>query len=86
MDAGAGEAGVVDAEPVDVVEDVRVIVPCCNANPDPCCGLIDCNESLDAAIYVTCEQTRTQCESMNGNYEYRPDGSIGCTPAPTTGH
>ena len=82
----AGDAGGVDAGPEDAAEDVHVVVACCNANPDPCCGLLDCNASPDAAIYVVCEQNRTQCEAMNGYYNYQPDGSIGCTPPAVDGH
>jgi hypothetical protein len=79
-EAGAKDGGAPDAGPADAAEDVHVMTPCCNANPDPCCGLIDCSESLDAAIYVTCEHKRTQCEAMDGFYDYQPDGSIGCAP------
>jgi hypothetical protein len=40
----------------------------------------------DASIYVTCEQSLTQCESTNGYYERQPDGSLSCTPASEAGH
>jgi hypothetical protein len=56
--------------------------PCCNADPDPCCPMV-CSGDVgpDAASYVDCEQNRTQCESMNGDYQPQPDGTLGCTQA-----
>ena len=54
---------------------------CCNANPDPCCPMA-CSGGVgpDAAIYIDCEQGRTECEAMNGFYEAQPGGSFVCTP------
>ena len=88
LKADPWNAGPVDAAPADAAEDVVFHFPCCNANPDPCCPIAYCSGGVgpDASIYVTCEQNRTQCESMNGYYEIQPDGSLGCTPTSATGH
>jgi hypothetical protein len=90
VDAGAGptDAAPADAGPTDASDDAPSFLFCCNANPDPCCPIAYCSAGLgpDAAIYVTCEQKRTQCESMNGYYASQPDGSLGCTPTSATGH
>ncbi len=87
VDAGAGpsDAAPTDPGPTDASFSEE---GCCNANPDPCCAIAYCSGGVgpDAAIYVTCEQSRAQCESMNGYYVSRPDGSLGCTPSSATGH
>jgi hypothetical protein len=88
VDAGAGPA---DAAPTDDAGPTDASVSdegCCNANPDPCCAIAYCSGGVgpDATIYLTCEQSRAQCVSMNGYYVSRPDGSLGCTPSSTTGH
>ncbi len=72
-----------DAGPTDAAADVQFQFPCCNANPDPCCPIAYCSGGVgpDASIYLTCEQNRTQCESMNGDYGPQPDGILGCTHA-----
>jgi hypothetical protein len=87
-DGGAADAGPVDAAPTDATEDVVFYFPCCNANSDPCCPIAFCSGGVgpDAAPYITCEQSRTQCQSNSGYYQYQPDGSLGCTPTSATGH
>jgi len=40
---------------------------CCNANPDPCCGIGYC-EDPDAVAYASCEQKWTACQSEGGNF------------------
>jgi hypothetical protein len=64
----------------------RLDAECCNANPDPCCP-IACTPGggPDSSSYVLCEQDRTTCEEQDGSYEYRPDGSIGCSSSPEAG-
>jgi hypothetical protein len=87
-EAGAHDGSAPDAGPADATDEVPVVSFCCNANPDPCCPIAYCSGGVgpDASIYLTCEQSRTQCESMNGLYERQPDGSLGCTPRSTAGH
>jgi hypothetical protein len=88
FEAGANDGGNADADPTDATDDVQSQFPCCNANPDPCCPIAYCIGGVgrEASTYITCEQNRTQCESMNGYYETQPDGSLSCTPTSTTGH
>jgi hypothetical protein len=73
--------GPADAGPGDAPDDTSFVFPCCNANSDPCCPIAYCagGGGPDAAVYVDCEQSRSQCEMANGSYEPQPDGSLGCT-------
>ena len=87
-DAETPDGGPVDAGPADAAEDVTFSSSCCNANPNPCCPMAYCSGGVgpDAAVYLSCEQNRTQCESKDGFYETQPDGSVGCTPLGAGGH
>jgi hypothetical protein len=90
VDGGPDDAAPADAGPSDAEPDQGnpVISFCCNANPDPCCPIAYCGGGVgpDAAVYITCERNRAQCESTNREYLYQPDGSLACTPTSATGH
>jgi hypothetical protein len=55
---------------------------CCNANGDPCCPIAYCSGGVgpNGSRYLACEQSRMQCEAMNGFYYDQADGSFDCMP------